>query len=250
MPRPVSGTCTKELHGTAGGTPVVSPALEPHLGRFRSRQAAEDAHAVRRGSDFLEVLLHSGPRQGRVDLLPHLVGRLHREREPGKHSQRTQGHHHSVEVRTGPVRPEQPAVRSYHFHGNHRRGEVAGTRAVRGGGNGAAHGYVRQGRQIVQGETVAGQETGQLAVAGPGRNGHRSGRRIQLGVPRKLRQVHQDAGGIRHRVERMPGAQGLHLPRTGNGFLQFLHRAGAGQFRRGVPKVARPVAPGRQPRIQ
>ena len=114
----------------------------------------KQAHAVACAENLVEVVLQHVEGQVQVNGLRHIVRRLKLERDMRDHAQRAQTHHRTEEGVAVFLARElrNLAFGGHDFKACNRRGQVAvvQARAVRGRGNGAGHGDVRQRGQIVQ----------------------------------------------------------------------------------------------------
>ena len=147
--------------------PVRDPALAPHLVDDRPAPPREQAHAVARRGERVEVVAQRGDRQALVHVLPDAVRRLDRERQARDDTQRAQRDHRPgerVAVRLAAERDEL-AVGPDQLHRHDGGGQVPQpvARPVRRGRAGAGHRDVGQGRQVVE------REAGSLRARAPGR---------------------------------------------------------------------------------
>ena len=244
-------------HGVAGAVghdaaqPVgrgrggVGGALEPHGGLDGLGPVGEDAHAVARGEDVVDV-----GQQGRQwETLPDLLGDLEPrdcgEGEPGDHAEGPHRDDRPREaVRIGlAAELEQAAVGGHELQRDDRGGQhlVGAAGAVRPGRARPGHGDVRQRPHARQRQPGGVQRGGDVAVRQAPAHGDGACSGVDLEHPGQAVQAHQLAVGVGDRGEGVPRAEGTHPARPGHEALQLLDRRRPVHRGGGEGDVAGPV---------
>src|ERR1019366_5148466 len=149
----------EELRGCRKCLPVADTTLYPDLFDALLLPVGEQTDAVGARLDVIEVVLHLSERQVLVHVLPHRIGGLDIERDPGDHAESAKPDHGSLEdLAVGFTRQfHHVACRRDDFNAGDGGGEVAVllARAVRGGAARSGDGDVGERSQVVQRKTLA-----------------------------------------------------------------------------------------------
>src|ERR1039458_6066887 len=158
----------EELRGRREWLAVSDTTLDPDLFDALLLPVGEQADAVGARLNVIEMVLHLSERHVLIHVLPHRIGGLDIERDPGDHTESAETDHGAPEdLAVGLARQfHHFACRGDDFEGGDRSGEVAVllARAVRGGAAGSGDGDVGKRSQVVQRKTLAVEVRAELAV--------------------------------------------------------------------------------------
>src|ERR687890_1108797 len=220
---------------------ISDPALDPDLIDCLV-PAGKDADAVAARDDLVEVLEKGLPAQAFEDPLPHLVGWLHVQGDPGDRTESAKPDHEAVEIGLASGDLDDLTAGRHKLEASDRGREIAVrlARAVRRRRHGARNRDVGKRSEVVQCHTFFVQRVYQLAVLQSRVEGDRISCMVNdyvhgHGLKRyELRRV----GDV---VERVTRAQDTHTGCIGDNLLQLLDRRWPVQLVRPVGVIARPV---------
>ena len=210
----------------AGDPSVPDPLLHPDLLGHAGLPGREDADAVPRREDSVDLVRQRREGQILVDRRRDVIGRDQLELHGGDDAEAAERHDHAVEILVASTEGGHLTRAGHHLQPGHGGGQrlQSITRSVRPRRACPRHGQVRERGQVGQGPAGSPQPSSHLSVGQPRRNRQQAGPLVELQTGRQGIDAHEVPRGVGDRAEGVPAADGSYGVGAPDDQLQLFHR--------------------------